>query len=146
MSALRIDGDLYWQTPNGTIYLSNGDGDANCTVAVCPVELSVYGYRPSLPFSSVLIALYGLVIGVQFVLGWRYRSWGYLSAVVLGCVDEIIGYIGRILLYNNPWDSAGFIIQIVLITIGPVFFSAAIYVMLYQMFVFLYRPHLKHTD
>ena len=135
MSALRIDGDLYWQTPNGTIYLSNGDGDANCTVFVCPVELSVYGYRPSLPFSSVLIALYGPIIGVHFVLGWRYRSWGYLSAVVLGCVDEIIGYSGRILLYNNPWDSAGFIVQIVLITIGPIFFSAAIYVMLYQMSV-----------
>lgn len=146
MSALRIDGDLYWQTPNGTIYLSNGDGDANCTVSVCPVELSVYGYRPSLPFSSVLIGLYGLIIGMQFVLGWRYRSWGYLSAVVLGCVDEIIGYIGRILLYNNPWDSAGFIIQIVLITIGPVFFSAAIYVMLYQMSITTCAICLTSTD
>lgn len=48
--------------------------------------------------------------------------------MVLGCIDEILGYVGRILYWQNPWAKGGFIMQIVLITIGPVFFSAVIYV------------------
>lgn len=36
----------------------------------------------------------------------------------LGCISEIIGYIGRIMLYNNPWSFIGFMIQI-----GKCFFS-----------------------
>ncbi|KIW84882.1 hypothetical protein Z517_00270 [Fonsecaea pedrosoi CBS 271.37] len=119
-------------TPDGTVYIGGGD-DANCTVSVCPIDMSVYGYRPSLGASGALIALYSLCIIAQVLLGWRYRAWGFMSLMVLGCVDEIIGYVGRILYWQNPWAQPGFIIQIVLITIGPVFFCAAIYVLLAQI-------------
>lgn len=96
---------------NGTTYITGGK-DSNCTIAVCPVELSVYGYRPSLPLSAVLIALYAISIIVQVVLGWRYKTWGYMTAMILGAVDEIIGYVGRILMYQNPFAQPGFIMQI----------------------------------
>ncbi|EXJ66469.1 uncharacterized protein A1O5_10621 [Cladophialophora psammophila CBS 110553] len=119
-------------TPNGTVYIGGGN-DANCTVSVCPIEMSVYGYRPALSASGTLIALYGLCIVAQLVLGFRYKTWGFMSLMLLGCVDEIIGYVGRILYWQNPWAQAGFIMQIVLITIGPVFFAAAIYVLLAQI-------------
>lgn len=55
--------------------------------------------------------------------------------MVSGCIDEILGYVGRILYWQDPWGKAGFIMQIVLITIGPVFFAAAIYALLAIMFV-----------
>lgn len=137
-------------TPNGTLYVAGGDL-VNCTVSACPIELSVYGYRPSLAASCSLIGLYTVCMVIQVILGWRYSTWGYMTAMLLGCVDEILGYVGRILYWQNPWAQPGFIMQIgeyksraiaifhmltrglVLITIGPVFFSAAIYVMLYQM-------------
>ncbi|OQV05652.1 hypothetical protein CLAIMM_10353 isoform 3 [Cladophialophora immunda] len=119
-------------TPNGTVYIGGGS-NANCTVSVCPIEMSVYGYRPSLAASGALIALYGLCIVAQVILGFRYRAWGFMSLMLLGCVDEIIGYVGRILYWQDPWAQPGFIMQIVLITIGPVFFSAAIYVLLAQI-------------
>ena len=112
MSAQRVGDDLYWVLPNGTHYLAGGSDNSNCTISVCPVELSVYGYRPSLPFSSVLIALYGLCMLVQIVLGWRYRAWGFMAAMVLGCIDEMLGFGGRIMMYQNPWGQAGFIMQI----------------------------------
>jgi hypothetical protein len=96
---------------NGTTYLTGGK-DNNCTIAVCPVELSVYGYRPSLPLSAVLIALYAISIIVQVVLGWRYKTWGFMTIMILGAIDEIIGYVGRILMYNNPFAQPGFIMQI----------------------------------
>ncbi|KAK4943484.1 hypothetical protein LTR10_016975 [Elasticomyces elasticus] len=127
-------------TFNGTTYIAGGQ-DNNCTVSVCPVELSVYGYRPSLPLSSVIIALYVLSIIIQVFLGFRYKTWSFMTIMILGAVDEIIGYIGRILMYNNPFEHSGFIIQIVLITIGPVFFSAAIYVMLSQIVNYISVKH-----
>ena len=100
-----------YTSPNGTVYIAGGKG-ATCTLSVCPVEFSVYGYRPSIAASSVLIGLYAVVIAAQVLLGWRHRSWGFMSAMLLGCVDEILGYVGRILLYQNPWNNAGFIMQI----------------------------------
>ncbi|KIX92731.1 uncharacterized protein Z520_11583 [Fonsecaea multimorphosa CBS 102226] len=126
-------------TPNGTLYIAGGHS-ANCTISVCPIELSVYGYRPSLGASGVFIALYALCMVAQAILGWRYKTWGFMSLMLLGCVDEIIGYVGRILYWQNPWAQSGFIIQIVLITIGPVFFSAAIYVLLAQIVRYISIP------
>ncbi|CZR60796.1 related to YER185w, Rta1p [Phialocephala subalpina] len=47
-----------------------------------------------------------------------------------GLHAEIIGYVGRILSYNNRWDQNGFLIQMGCFTLGPAFFSAAIYLRL----------------
>lgn len=117
----------------GPWYTTGGTNDPNCTIAVCPVEISVYGYRPSLAASISLITLYALCAVIQVFLGIRYKMWGFMVAMVLGCIDEIMGYVGRIIMWQNPWNSNGFIMQIVLVTMGPVFFSAAIYVMIYKM-------------
>jgi hypothetical protein len=151
------DQQLYTNPTNGLTYAYGGDG-ANCTISVCPTELSIYGYRPSIPFSATLLALYGMAIAAHVYLGIRYKKWGFMVTMALGCVTEIIGYVGRILYNQNPWDDAGFLIQIsephhpspisdtlqlthilVLITIGPVFFAAAIYVLLYQIVNYIDR-------
>lgn len=104
-----------YTAPDGTIYIAGGN-DANCTAAACPIELSVYGYRPSIPASSVLIALYAICMAIQAVLGYRYKKWGFMAAMLLGCLDEILGYVGRILYWQNPWAQAGFIMQIGMLT------------------------------
>ncbi|KAJ9607399.1 hypothetical protein H2200_008472 [Cladophialophora chaetospira] len=105
------DGQPRYISPNGTVYIAGGK-EANCTLAVCPVEYSVYGYRPSIAASTILIGLYALCMLIQMYLGRRYKAWGYMSAILLGCIDEILGYVGRILLWQNPWNNAGFIMQI----------------------------------
>ncbi|KAI1068934.1 hypothetical protein LB507_006432 [Fusarium sp. FIESC RH6] len=115
------------QPPNGLIVFGP---DANCTLELCPIEWSVYQYRPSLAANITFIVLYGLAMGVHIALGIRWRQWFYMSFMMLGCIFEIIGYIGRIILYNNPFNFGGFMIQIVFITSGPVFYTAAIYVTL----------------
>ena len=97
--------------PNGIVYISGGKF-ANCTLSACPVEQSVYGYRPSLGASGAFIALYGVCMIIQTFLGLRFRMFGYMAAMVLGCIDEILGYAGRIMLWKNPWDHSGFIMQI----------------------------------
>lgn len=104
--------------------------DANCTLALCPVEWSVYNYRPSLPGNSVFLALYIIAMGVHIYLGIRWREYAFMVFMILGCLLEVAGYAGRIVLYNNPFNFIGFIVQIVCITSGPVFYTASIYVTL----------------
>lgn len=135
----RVAGELvvYYQ---GQMYTAGGPG-SNCTVEACPIELSVYGYRPTLPGSAAVIALYGICALIQIVVGIRYRTWGFMVAMVLGCIGEIIGYAGRIMLYQEPWGQSGFIIQICLITMSPVFFAAAIYVMIYKIINYISPSH-----
>lgn len=131
----EIGGSWYVVYPNGARY--NGD---NCTLAVCPLDLSIYGYRPTLPGSAAVIALYGICAAIQILLGFRYKTWGFMTAMLFGCISEALGYAGRILMWKNPWNYSGFIMQIVLITIGPVFFSGAIYFMLSRI-INLINPH-----
>jgi hypothetical protein len=32
--------------------------------------------------------------------------------MILGCTHETAGYVGRVLMYRNPWSFAAFIVQI----------------------------------
>ncbi|KEY69105.1 hypothetical protein S7711_10188 [Stachybotrys chartarum IBT 7711] len=104
--------------------------EANCTLDICPIEWTVYQYRPSLPANSVFIAFFATGLLTHVYLGYRWRSWFYMTFMVLGCLFAIIGYAGRLMLYDNPFAFTGFLIQIVCITTAPVFYTAAIYVTL----------------
>ncbi|KAL7938583.1 RTA1 domain-containing protein [Trichoderma chlorosporum] len=114
-------------TPGG--YVTFGPKE-NCTLAVCPIEWSVYKYRPSLPANSVFIALFAISIIVHTILGFRWRQWNFMGLMIFGGLVEIGGYAGRIVLYNDPFSFGGFMDQIVLITIAPVFYTAGIYITL----------------
>lgn len=97
---------------------------------LCPVEGSLYGYYPSIGANGFFAGYFGLCLLIQLILGVRYKTWTYLIALGLGCLGELIGYIGRIMLYNNPFDSIGFQIQICCLIISPAFVSAGIYLTL----------------
>lgn len=86
--------------------------DANCTLTLCPVSDSVYQYRPSLAANAVFLALYGIAFIIHAVLGFKWRTWAFAIAMLLGCVSEMIGYGGRIMLWKNPFSFIGFLIQI----------------------------------
>ncbi|KAL1876306.1 hypothetical protein Daus18300_002935 [Diaporthe australafricana] len=104
--------------------------EGNCTLEICPIEASIYGYRPSMSASIAFIVLYALSACIHIYLGWRWKKWFFMSCMVLGAINAIAGYVGRIILYHNPFDFTGFMLQIVCITSGPVYFTAAIYVSL----------------
>ncbi|KAJ0416693.1 RTA1 like protein-domain-containing protein [Aspergillus carlsbadensis] len=106
--------------------------NANCTLELCSIHQSVYGYRPSLPANIAFIALFNVAMVIHIYLGIRWKAWWYMWCMVLGCTHETAGYIGRVLMYRDPWSFAAFIVQIICITQAPVFFCAAIYVTLSQ--------------
>ncbi|KAK4125594.1 hypothetical protein N657DRAFT_631859 [Parathielavia appendiculata] len=84
---------------------------ANCTLEICPVEFSVYGYRPRLPPTSPsLSCIYAAAVHIY--LGARWKQWWFTSCMIIGAVNAIIGYIGRVLMYYSPFDFAAFVLQI----------------------------------
>jgi hypothetical protein len=85
---------------------------SNCTLDLCPVEWSVFQYRPSIAANATFIALFGLFLAADVFLGIRYKTWGHMACVAAGNILQIIGYIGRILLYGNPFGFNEFLIQI----------------------------------
>ena len=103
---------------------------ANCTFALCAVEDSVYGYRPSLGANLAFMILFSVAMVAHTIVGTRWRTWWFLGCMVLGCSSEIVGYAGRVMLFYNPWTFVGFMIQIVCLATAPVYFTAAIYVTL----------------
>ena len=96
----------------------------------CPVEASIYGYYPSLEANAFFVALFGVCFIASAFLDYRWKTWTYMTAMTLACLCSAIGYGGRVILHNNPYDTIGFQIQICCLTLSPAFNSAAIYLML----------------
>ncbi len=86
---------------------------ATCDLPTCAVEWSVYSYRPSLVGNVVFVVLFLISGGVHIYQGvFLHRTWFFSGAVVGGCLCEVIGYSGRVVLWRNPFDFQGFLIQI----------------------------------
>ncbi|KAI3337602.1 parasitic phase-specific protein PSP-1 [Xylariaceae sp. AK1471] len=102
--------------------------DATCTLELCPIEYSIFRYRPSLAANTTFVVLYFILLLIHLGLGLRFKSWWFTGCVIAGCVFNIIGYGARILLWENPFSFAGFLIQIIFVGSAPVLYSAAIYV------------------
>ncbi|EXJ70710.1 uncharacterized protein A1O5_05700 [Cladophialophora psammophila CBS 110553] len=104
---------------------------ANCTYATCSVEdYGQLGYIPSLAGNAFYLAVFCLACVAQILLGIRYRTWGFTVGMVGGIGLEMMGYISRIQLHFDDFNNNYFIIYLVGLTIGPAFFSGAIYICL----------------
>lgn len=102
-----------------------------CTYATCPVsEFGQLHYVPSLAGNALYLAIFALGLLLQIGLGIRYRTWGFLVAMIGGTGLEIVGYTARIELHIDDFNNNYFIIYLVGLTIGPALFSAAIYLCL----------------
>ncbi|KAL8786689.1 MAG: hypothetical protein Q9213_002624 [Squamulea squamosa] len=109
---------------------------ALCTLDTCPIDESYYNYRPSLAANGTFLALFLfslLVFLVQVTLSKRFI--GFTIAMVSGCILEVLGYIGRIMSYHNPFGENGFLMQICCLTIAPAFLAAGIYLTLSRIVV-----------
>ncbi|KAL8832219.1 MAG: hypothetical protein Q9191_000389 [Dirinaria sp. TL-2023a] len=111
--------------------------DANCTLAICPASYSVYQYRPTLGGNIAFLVLFALALLLHLVLGIKWRTWAFTFAISCGCIVEVIGYGGRIMLWQNPFSFSGFLMQIICITFGPTFYTAAIYLTLSKIIIYL---------
>jgi RTA1 like protein len=118
--------------------------DAICNITLCDLTLAHFDYIPSLGGNTFYATIFGIYIIANIYLGIRHKAWGYMAAMFFGLVGEVIGYIARILLNQNPFDPTGnnFLIYLVCLTIAPAFLSAAIYLTLARIVV-IYGKHLS---
>ena len=69
----------------------------------CPPDGSPLGYAPNMAASIIFLALFGVSLAAHITLGWKYKTWTFLIAMALGSITECVGYLGRILMHNNPY-------------------------------------------
>ncbi|KAI9163221.1 RTA1 like domain protein [Paramyrothecium foliicola] len=99
--------------------------------ALCANVPSFYEYRIDFAANVAFLALFGLSF-VGFAAAWAFTrvAVAFNVAVMLGLVCEVLGYVGRIMSYENQWEDTGFLIQICCLTIGPAFVAAGLYLCL----------------
>ncbi|KAF2859357.1 RTA1-domain-containing protein [Piedraia hortae CBS 480.64] len=103
---------------------------------LCPVEATLYGYRPSLGGNAFLVAIFSICALIQIALALRYRARRSFSIVMaIGTAGEAVGYGGRVMMNSNPWSGAGFKTQIVCLIFCPSFLAAAIYLTLKHLVI-----------
>jgi hypothetical protein len=108
---------------------NNPDG---CTAFsdVCTLEGTLYGYRPLIGANAFFAAFFGLCLLAHIALGIKYKTWTYMIALGFGCLGELLGYIGRIMLWDDVFSQIGFQIQICCLIISPAFVTGGIYLTL----------------
>lgn len=102
----------------------------------CPVTETLYGYYPSLGANVFFCALFGLLFLSQLIIGTYTRTWTFMLAVGLGTFGEFVGYIGRLIMRQNPWSNPGFEMQICCLVLAPSFLAAGIYLTLKHMVIY----------
>lgn len=79
-------------------------GDCTQIGPNCPPDGSALGYPPNTAASIFFLVIFFLSICVHVLLGVRSRAWIFMIVYTLGSTMEVIGYVGRILMHNNPYD------------------------------------------
>lgn len=116
-----------------------------CTLGTCPLDCAQVEYLPSLPGNAVYLAALSLILIAQVGLGFWYRTWGFLVGMFSGLVLEILGYAGRVMLHDNPFDFNNFLLYLIPLTIGPAFLTASIYLCLSRIII-VYSPGLSRLQ
>lgn len=114
--------------PNGTMV--DEDPFVNCTGvwSGCPVEATIYGYRPNLGANLFFVIWFSMALLVSIYQGFRYKSWWFNGWIIAGSAGEIAGYAGRVAMHYNPWNNDAFMDQIATLIFSPVsVFFATIY-------------------
>ncbi|KAF2022779.1 RTA1-domain-containing protein [Setomelanomma holmii] len=119
------------------------DPNVRCTLETCCLAQSSFLYLPNWGGNLFFTIYFAVLCIPQLWLGIRYRQTGFAIGMLLGLILEVVGYAGRLILHNDPFDSNGFLIYLICVTIAPVFISASIYLSIVRI-IGLYGQHLSY--
>jgi hypothetical protein len=80
-----------------------------CTLQTCLLSAAYIGYRPNVPGNMVYLALFAVLMVGQVGAGIKYRTWSFMVPMAAGLILEVIGYLGRVFLHNNPFNFDAFL-------------------------------------
>lgn len=86
--------------------------DELCTLATCTLEQAHFRYIPTLAGNALLLGIFAFLIVPQVALGVKYKTWGFMGAMLGGLILEIIGYVARIQMHNNPFAQDPFLMYV----------------------------------
>ena len=110
------------------------DPNQGCTKETCDPIWSIYGYRPSLPFTLLFLTIFALSAIAFLIQGLLPPN--PLQNLVLHHRNDHRppqrsprprGHVAKLLLYNDHFSDLGFKMNVVLLTFAPAFHAAAIY-------------------
>lgn len=93
--------------------------------AACPVELTIYGDYFTLGATATYAVVFGGFLIAQGPLLWKGKTWSFGAWLFAGTVFEFIGYVGRSVMTQNPWNFEAFIAQNLCLVLGPTLVAAA---------------------
>ncbi|KAF4457377.1 hypothetical protein F53441_706 [Fusarium austroafricanum] len=90
-----------------------------------------YNYNPSMAAAVIFIVVFGISSLLHTYQLARARTW-YFIPFLIGCLFECVGYIGRALSAKEAPDFTKnpYIIQSILLLLGPALLAASIYMVL----------------
>ncbi|KAK9788099.1 putative RTA1 like protein-domain-containing protein [Seiridium cardinale] len=102
------------------------------------IKFIFYSYKPSMAGAVIFILLFTISAVYHIWLLVKQRTW-YFVPFVIGCLFEAVGYIGRALSSTESPDFTKnpYIIQSVLLLLGPTLYAASIYMILGRLVVLL---------
>jgi len=80
-----------------------------CTLETCCLAQSSFLYLPSYGANLFFIILFAILIVPHLGLGIFYKTWGFMIGMLFGLVLEVLGYVARVQLHNNPFDGNAFL-------------------------------------
>ncbi|KAK3938536.1 hypothetical protein QBC46DRAFT_162369 [Diplogelasinospora grovesii] len=104
-----------------------------------PKKFVLYDYDPSFAAAVIFIILFSLASVYHLFLLIRRRTW-YFIPFFIGCLFEAVGYVGRSVNANEEsgeWTLTPYIVQSLLILLGPTLYAASIYMVLGRLIMFL---------
>ena len=81
----------------------------DCTMATCCAAQSSFLYRPSYGGNLFFAIYFGILILPQLALGIFYKTWGFAVGMAFGLALEVLGYVSRVQLHNNPFANNPFL-------------------------------------
>lgn len=102
------------------------------------IEFVFYSYKPSMAGAVIFIILFAIAALYHIWLLTKHRVW-YFIPFVIGCLFEAVGYIGRAMSSSESpnFTQNPYIIQSVLLLLGPTLYAASIYMILGRLIVLL---------
>ncbi|KAL7627955.1 hypothetical protein AAE478_002151 [Parahypoxylon ruwenzoriense] len=97
-----------------------------------------YHYQPSIAAATVFIITFAISAIIHTKVLFQKKTW-YFIPFVLGCLFEAVGYLGRAMSSTESpnYTKNPYIMQSILLLLGPTLFAASIYMILGRLVVLL---------
>lgn len=83
-----------------------------CTLDTCCLAQSPFQYRASFGGNLAFTIIFGVFLIPQIALGVYYKTWGFMVGMIMGLILEVLGYVARILLHDNPFNGDAFLLYL----------------------------------